>query len=195
MLKIAYKKGEIDMKKIISVVVCIILAAAVALNASAAGLDASKQKIMDALKSSFKVDGKIVSLPDDILTQAENYLKRDDVTITASQADSIVRQVNEAAEIVKAAGATKIADLKAADKTAILGKIQKAAEVVNLTVAVDSSKNVISILSGDQLVATDEAALKVTGPNPASLIIFAGIGLFLLTGCFVAARKAKLFER
>ena len=195
MLKIACKKGEIEMKKIISVVVCIILAAAVALNASAAGLDANKQKIMDALKSSFKVDGKIVSLPADILTQAENYLKRDDVTITASQADSIVRQVNEAAEIVKAAGATKVADIKPADKSAVLDKIQKAAEVVNLTVAVDSSKNVISILSGDQLVATDEAALKVTGPNPASLIIFAGIGLFLLTGCFVAARKAKLFER
>ncbi|MDD2418608.1 MAG: hypothetical protein PHP68_06175 [Oscillospiraceae bacterium] len=183
------------MKKIITAIICIALVTAVCISASAAGLDTNKQKVMDALKTSVEIDGKLVSLPTDLLNQAENYLLRDDVTVTAVQADAVVGHVKDANDIIKNAGITKIEDLTSTERTALLDKIYKAAEVVGLTVAVDSAKNTISILADGQLVATDEPALKVTGPNTTSLVVFSGIVFVLIAGCFVAARKAKLFER
>jgi len=188
-------KETFKMKKIITAIICIALVTAVCISASAAGLDTNKQKVMDALKTSVEIDGKLVSLPTDLLNQAENYLLRDDVTVTAVQADAVVGHVKDANDIIKNAGITKIEDLTSTERTALLDKIYKAAEVVGLTVAVDSAKNTISILADGQLVATDEPALKVTGPNTTSLVVFSGIVFVLIAGCFVAARKAKLFER
>jgi hypothetical protein len=62
-------------------------------------------------------------------------------------------------------------------------------------VSIDSAKNDIKILSKGQLVATDEVALKVTGPDATTLIVNSCVGLVLIAGCFAAAQKAKLFSR
>ncbi|MDD2362162.1 MAG: hypothetical protein PHH84_04295 [Oscillospiraceae bacterium] len=183
------------MKKTITAVICVVLVTAICITASAAGLDANKQKVMDILKSSSKIDGKTISLPVDLLNQAENYLRRDDVTITAEQADAVVGYVKEAHKIIEDAGALKVESLSSTEIANLLDKIRKAAAVVGLTVETDSARNIISILADGVLVASDEPALKVTGPDTTSLVVFAGIGLVLLAGCFVAARKAKLFER
>lgn len=183
------------MKKFFATAVCFIMVAAVSISASAAGLDANKQKVMDAIKAKITVEGQSVSLPADLLTQAENYLKRDDVTIAADEADTIVAQVEEAIKIVKDAGATSVSDLSAAEKTALLDKIQAAADVVGLTVSVDTAKGKISILAGTELVASDEGAIKFTGADAAYLVVVVSAGVVLLAGCYVAARKAKLFSK
>ena len=183
------------MKKTILTVICFVMAA-LSITASAAGLDTNKQKVLDALTSSFTVDGKVVSLPSDVLTQAENYLKRDDVTITKNQADLIVTEVEDAISIVKDSGAASIAALDARDKSAILENIQNAAEVIDLTVSVDSAKSVITILDDKgNPVASDEGVIKVTGPDSSALAVIAGAGLALIAGCFVAARKMRLFSK
>lgn len=182
------------MKKIIAAVICLVMAA-VSLSASAAGLDANKQKVLDALKTTITVDGKVVSLPSDYITQAENYLKSDDVTITAAQADAVVEQINEAVKVVKDAGVTSVSDLSMEERSSIIEDIEAAADVVDLTVAVDSAKNTITILKDNVAVATSGTALKVTGPDACALAVIAGIGLALIAGCFIVARKEKLFVK
>ncbi len=182
------------MKKALLMVMCILLIAVAFQTASAAGLDANKQKVIDALKSSITVNGKEVTLPSDLLNQAENYLKRDDVTITSTQADSIAEYVESALDLVKSSGATTVSDLSASEKTELLSIINNAAAVADLTVVSDFSKNTISVLADGQMVATDEPALKVTGMAFNTFAVLLGFAALALTGCFVAARKAKLFE-
>lgn len=189
------RKRSFIMKKVFATIICFIIATAVAISASAAGLDANKQKVLDALKEKVTANGKTYSVPADLITQAENYLKRDDVTITADQADAIVEQIEAAAEIVKKAGVSTAAELSAAEKTALLEKINAAAEVVNLTVSVDSAKGKITVLSGNELVASDEGAIKFTGVDVSYLVVLAASVVALLTGCYVAARRMRLFSR
>lgn len=193
MVKANYPKGVLEMKKALLMVMCILLIAAAFHTVSAAGLDANKQKVVDALKSSITVNGKEVTLPADLLNQAENYLKRDDVTITSAQADSIVDYVESALDLVKNSGATTISGLSASEKTELLSIINDAAAVADLTVVTDFSKNTISVLADGKVVATDEPALKVTGMAFNAFAVLLGFGVLALTGCFVAARKAKLF--
>jgi hypothetical protein len=193
LVKANYPKGVLEMKKALLMVMCILLIAAAFHTVSAAGLDANKQKVVDALKSSITVNGKEVTLPADLLNQAENYLKRDDVTITSAQADSIVDYVESALDLVKNSGATTISGLSASEKTELLSIINDAAAVADLTVVTDFSKNTISVLADGKVVATDEPALKVTGMAFNAFAVLLGFGVLALTGCFVAARKAKLF--
>lgn len=183
------------MKKILIMVMCVLMIAAITQTASAAGLDANKQKVFDALKSSVTINGKTVSLPDDLLNQAENYLRRDDVTLTAQQADLIVAQVKAAQKLVKDAKATKISDLSASEKGELLKMIRKAGEVANLTVVTDLAKNTISVYSNGQLVATDEPALKVTGTDITPFAVVFGLLVSAVIGCFVVSRKARLFVK
>lgn len=183
------------MKKILTMVACAFMFAAIFQTASAAGLDANKQKVFDALKTTVTISGKTVSLPTDLLNQAENYLKRDDVTITSDQADSIVDLIEAAQQLIKDANATKISDLSPAQKGALLKIIKDAGEIADLTVVTDAAKNTITVLSGNQIVATDEPALKVTGANATSFAIISGFVVLTVVGCFFAARKAKLFAK
>lgn len=183
------------MKKLMALLTSVLLIVAISLNASAAGLDSNKQKILNALKASVSVDGKTVSIPADILNQAENYLLRDDVVITADQASAVVEQINASIQVVKDAGVTSMGALNGAQKTEILNKINKAAEAVDLTVSLDSAKNEIKVMSDGKLVAAVEPALKVTGPNATSIVIAIFVGIALLSACYVVARKGKLLAK
>lgn len=183
------------MKKILIAVMCVFMFTTVFQTASAAGLDANKQKVFDVLKATATINGKTISLPTDLLNQAENYLRRDDVTITSSQADLIIEQIEAAQKIIKDAKATKISDLSSAQKGELLKAIRAAAEVLDLTVVTDAAKNIISILSGNQIVATDEPALKVTGPDITPFVVISGLVVLAVIGCFATARKAELFAK
>ncbi len=181
------------MKKIVTCMIGVIMAAAMCFCASAATLDTNEQKVLDAMKSTVTVDGKTVAIPADLLTQVENYLKRDDVSITADQAAAIVEQVNKGIEVVKKAGVSDLTKLPGAQKTEIMKIAQTAAKEVNLTVSLDSSTHVITVLdANNKVVAKKEAAVKVTGPDMTMVTIFCGLALVLLTGCAAVAVKSKL---
>lgn len=183
------------MKKMIALIVSVLVIVAVCVNASAAGLDSNKQKILDALKTTITVDGKTISLPSDILNQAENYLLRDDVVITADQANTIIDEIEASVQVVKDSGVTSISQLSGAQKSEIINNMKDAGSVVDLTVTVDSAKNQLSVLSGDKLISAMEPALKVTGPDVTSLAVGVSVALALLAGCYIVARKGKLLAK
>ncbi len=181
------------MKRIFACVATVAMAATLSFSAFAANLDANKQKVLDAVSQSITVDGKKVELPAEYKTQAENYLKRDDVEITADQADAIVGQVDAAIEVVKEYGVTDLAKLSSADKAKIADKVQAAAAVVELKVVFDSAKNTITITDKDnKVVATMEAPVKTTGANAGAAVAVLGFAAVLLAGCAVVAKKSQL---
>lgn len=183
------------MKKILSLAICVFLLATACLTVSAAGLDANKSKVLDSLKTQVSVGGKKVSLPSELVAQAENFLKRDDVNITSEQADVIIENINKAMNTVKTSGVTNVSDLSLKDKTAILDNVRAAAEVVGLTVSVNSTAKTIVVLKDGVPVATNEAALKITGPDVTAIYVFSGIFLVLMAGCIAVALKARLFVK
>jgi uncharacterized membrane protein YvbJ len=187
-----FKQGRIEMKRIISLAICIVIAAVVCITASAAGLDVNKKKVLDSLKNRITVGDKTTGLSEELITQTENFLKRDDVVITSEQADQIVKHINSSIKTVKDSGSTSISDLSLKDKTAILNDIKSAADVIGLSVAVNSTDNTITILKDNIPVATNEAVLKITGPDTSTIDILAGVFVVLFAGCFVAAWKAGL---
>lgn len=184
------------MKKVAAVFSCLMLAAALAIPAMAAGLDTNKQKALEAMSASVTVNGKNISLPADLLTQVENYLKRDDVTISDAQVAVIQKQADAAREVVKESGATSIKSLSASDKAKILELAQGAAKAVDLTVSVNSVDNTITVLDkSGTVVAAVEPVLKVTGPDTTVMIVLGGLALILLAGCAAAAFKARLMVK
>lgn len=181
------------MKGIFACVATVAMAATLSFSAFAANLDANKQKVLDAVSQSITVDGKKVELPAEYKTQAENYLKRDDVEITADQADAVVEQIDAAIEVVKKSGVTDLAKLSSADKAKIADKVQAAAAIVELKVVFDSAKNTITITDKDnKVVATMEAPVKTTGANAGAAVAVLGFAAVLLAGCAVVAKKSQL---
>lgn len=183
------------MKRILSMAICVTLLAFACITASAAGLDANKSKILDSLKTEVSVGGKKASLPAELVVQAENFLKRDDVNITSEQADEIIDNINKAMNTLKSSGITSISNLSLKDKTAILDNIRAAAEVVGLTVSVNSTAKTIVVLKDGVPVATNEVALKITGPDVTAIYVFSGMFLVLIAGCIAVALKARLFVK
>lgn len=182
------------MKKVIATVICAVLAA-VSLTASAAGLDVNKNRVLNRLKTGISVAGKSVSLPGELITQAENFLKRDDVVITAKQADKIISHINSGINIVKEAGVTRISELNMQDKTAILDNIRAAAGVLGLKVSINSTDKTITVLKDNVPVATTEAALKITGTGISAILVMVGVCVALIIGCFAVSWKARLIAK
>jgi hypothetical protein len=182
------------MKKVIATVICMVLGA-VSLTASAAGLDVNKNRVLNRLKTEISVAGKSVSLPGELITQAENFLKRDDVVITAKQADKIISHINSGINIVKEAGVTRISELNMQDKTAILDNIRTAAGVLGLKVSINSTDKTITVLKDNVPVATTEAALKITGTDISAILVMVGVCVALIIGCFVVSWKARLIAK
>lgn len=181
------------MKKIAACLLSAAMVLALTVSAAAAGLDANKQKIMDAVDQTITVNNKVVALSDVNKTQVENYLKRDDVTISDEQASTVVAQIDKALDVVKAAGVDNLDNLSAADQRKILDIADVAADAVGLKVVVNSATNTITVLDkNNTVVATIDAVIKVTGPDVRPAVAVIGLVLVLLAGCAVAAHKSKL---
>ena len=182
------------MKKLCAMVGCLILTAALSLTAVAANIDANEQKVLDKLEAGVTVSGKTVNLPAEYITMAENYLKRDDVSLTAEQSNTIVGEIDKAAAFIKTAGVTDLNDLTGAQKTTLLGYINAAADAAGVKVQIDSARKKITILdSKGAVIATVEPALKVTGADSTALVAVSVAAVLLLVGCVAVAKKARLF--
>ncbi|MDF2908059.1 MAG: hypothetical protein K0R34_3380 [Herbinix sp.] len=70
-------------------------------NAKAAtGISDAEQLILDKLVSGAEINGEMSYLPVAYINQAENELIRNDVDLTAKQADMIISKIDEAIEII-----------------------------------------------------------------------------------------------
>lgn len=182
------------MKKILSFVTVLALVAVTAVSAFAAGINAEERTVLDTIKAGVTVGDKTVTVPDNYLVQAENYLNT--IDLTAEQATDILAAVDEAKAYVKANSITSLEAMTRAQKEAILSYAQKAASVVGLKVTITGGKQVIITDASGKTVTTFEAAIKVTGGQADfTNAIIAGVAvLMVLAAAAYATRKYHLIK-
>lgn len=164
----------------------LILSLCMVLGASSMALAAPNDDVISALKANH--------VPNDYIIQAENYLKNH--TLTASQADAVIAQIEKANSIMEAAGTKNYEKLSSSDKNAIIKAINAAADAIDLEITVQEQANeryhfVVKDSSGKIVADFSSSSVKQTGVN--NSVIFAGMLLLVLSaGSFIVLRKRAL---
>ena len=96
------------MKKVSVILAALLLVAVSVVSAFAAGINDSEQKVLDELKTSVKMQGTDMYLPDSYVNQAENYFNT--IDMTAGQADQMLAVIKDGKAQLEATGAKNIAD-------------------------------------------------------------------------------------
>ena len=112
------------MKKLASIFVALLLVAVSVVSAFAADINANEKKVLDELKTSVKMQGKDMYLPDSFVNQAENYFNT--IDMTAEQADEFIAVIKSGKTQLEATGAKNIADCTKTQKKELfvtLGKV------------------------------------------------------------------------
>lgn len=125
-------------------------------------------------------------VPDVYIAQAESYFASH--TVTSAQADQLITFIKAAT--TTAAGETKLSELSASQRTAIVADITKAAQVIGLTATYDNKAITVKDNSNQVVfTVTSASAVKQTGYD--YTIIFAGLGFLVLAGAAtLVSRKA-----
>lgn len=176
-------------KKIMAVTVSAVMMMAMTVTTFAAGtVDATEQKIIAELKAK--------NVPASYISQAENYLAKDDVNVTEAEAASIIADIDNAAAIAEKAGIKTAEDLKKADASvidSIVAEVKKAAAVVGLTVSYDTKAGTVTILDKDnKVVATSNVGVKKTGADSMSTVaVVSVLGLAVAALAVVSKKNAE----
>lgn len=183
------------LRKILGVAAATILCLASSITALGAGLSASEQALLDQLKAGFTVNGVLIEVPASVINQVENELMKNDVDVTAKQADVILAKLDEAVALAEELNVTSIEDVKAkANKFLPIAK--EAAKVVNYTIAYDAAKGIVTVANpnGNTVFATKNV-INQTGFDLTTTVVAGGVVVTLLAACFVVASKKKLFVK
>lgn len=159
--------------------------AATILTSSVTAFAATQADVIKALKSA--------GVPEVYVIKAENYFKTN--TLTETQNSAVVGQINEAKDIVKAAGTTDYTKLSQGDKEKVLNAIEAAASAANLNVSVTkdaSGKAVITLVDakGQVVVAANasELDLKKTG-NDSTVLVLGAFMVIAAAGSLLVVRR------
>lgn len=191
------------MKKLLSLVVALVAVVAFAkpVKAEAAAISANEQQIVSALKQPVTIGGQSFTLPQEYLTQTENYLKAND--LTAAQVNTVLSDIKGVMNILANANvdASKIDAnditslgrlLSAADVAAIKNLVTNAASTIGLTVTNWGHGAVEFADKSGETVLTTGSAVKQTGANyMVSLIVLVSL-LAGAAGAFAVSRKTRL---
>ena len=150
---------------------------------------ATENDIITALRSAGVAESYIAT--------AESYLAKSDVTITATQADSVIANI-EAAKVI-AGGNLKASTFTADQETKIAAEISAAAETMDLSTTYSTTDG-ISIIdgSGNVLLTAVEGSVKQTGFD--YTIVILGLALIGTAGVSavvirkVTRREKKILE-
>ncbi len=164
---------------------------------AAAALNADEQRIIAALKEKVNVNGIEVKIPENYVTQAENYLKT--IEVSKAQADEIIAYIAAGQEIIKDTDIKNSTDLKVlaqGHKEEILELGQKASAVVNATLTYDGKD--VTIVSNETGAVLFDAApiVKTTGADvdfSAMAVVLSSVAV-ILGVAFVASKKIGLLK-
>ena len=164
----------------------LVLSLIMVLGASSMAFAAPNDDVVGALKANH--------VPQDFIIQTDNYLKNH--TLTKSQSDAVIVQIEKANSIMEAAGTKNYEKLSSSDKAAIVKTINAAADAFGLTVSVQELANenyhyVVKDSSGKIVADFTSSSVKQTGINT-SLIFGGMILLVLAAGSFVVLKKRAL---
>lgn len=164
----------------------LVLSLVMVVGAASAALAAPNDDVISALKANH--------VPNDYIIQAENYMKNH--TLTQSQADTVIAQIEKANDIMEAAGTKNYEELSSSDKNAIIKAINTAADAIGLEISVQEQANeryhyVVKDSSGKIVADFTSSSVKQTGLN--NSFVFGGMLLLVLSaGSFIVLRKRAL---
>lgn len=175
------------MKRIISIaLVAIIAVSLLAVSAFAASsINADEQRILDKVSEKITVAGKEYVLDAAWINEAKNYFLRDDVDLTAAQADEIIAIISDCQKLVATSPYVKDLRFTPEINKQAFDLINKAAAVVNLTFKYSNGTFTVTDAAG-AVVFTTTGTIKPTGANGfvlpvvvlAALLVVAGAGAF-----------------
>lgn len=201
------------MKKVSAIIVALLLVATTAISAFAAGINADEQRVLDAAKSTVKIDGAEIAWPDAFVNQLENYLNT--VELTSDQADAIVAAYGEGKVILQNNSVTNISKASFAVKQDLLAVLQKAAAAVDATASYNKATGEVTVTAADGTVIlkvvptlvvkgegsvdkdgkdTDGGVIKTTGTgaNTMMIVIVSAAAALVVAGgvLFVLKKRA-----
>lgn len=133
------------MKKLSAIIVALLLVAVSAVSAFAAGINDNEQKVLDELKTSVKMQGTEMYLPEAYVNQAENFFNT--IDMTEDQADQILAVIKSGKTQLEATGAKNIADCTTAQKKELMTTLTKVMAPVNGTATYDKTTGEITLKS------------------------------------------------
>ncbi len=185
------------MKKLAVIILAIallIVPMSISASAADAAINEFEKKVIESLDENVKVDDLIFHIPQEYITQAENFMKT--IDMTEQQANEILALIKECKDIVVAGHIHSTSDLKVlpqSEKQKLLDKGQAAAAVVDAVLTYDGAD--VKVTYGGTTVFEDAPIIKVTGADTdytALVLSVAGVVVALAAAAVVASKKGLL---
>lgn len=180
------------MKKFVSILCVMVIAAACAVPAFAA----SEADVMSELKSGVTLGGKTYTLPAQFANGAQKYL--DTHELSDDEASTIISQIADAKNTIESDGAEDVLSVSKETRQAVLSNAKAAAEVVGLKVSVGADKSSVMVTDADgNVVFQGDHPIKRTGAgvNASTAVAVASIIVLMLGAATVTGVKAKLYQK
>ena len=200
------------MKKLSAIFVALLLVAVSAVSAFAASINDNEQKVLDELKTSVKMQGTEMYLPEAYVNQAENFFNT--IDMTEDQADKVLSVIKSGKTQLEATGAKNIADCTTAQKKELMTTLKNVMAPLNGTASYDKTTGEITLKSESGEVifkavptlvekgsskgedvngkTTDGGVVKTTGASANTMtfvIIGAAAVLVIAGGAFFVIKK------
>lgn len=131
------------MKKLSAILVALVLVAATAVTAFAAGINSSEQAVLDKLSSTVTMQGNQMRISQEFVNQAENYFNT--IEMTEQESKDIIAVLDEGNKYLENSGASDFKSLSYDQKEVVLGYGQKAVGVIGMTMSYDPNTRTITV--------------------------------------------------
>lgn len=139
------------MKKLSAIFVALLLVAATAVTAFAAGINSSEQAVLDELNGTVTMQGNEMRISQEFVNQAENYFNT--IEMTEQESKDIIAIIDEGNSFLVNSGASDFKSLSYDQKQVLLGYGQKAVGVIGMTMSYDSTTRTITVTDPNGNVA------------------------------------------
>ncbi len=197
------------MKKLSAFLLALVIVAATAITAFAAGINANEKSVLDTLGKSINMNGNPMYIPADFVNQAENYFNT--IDMTEQEAEDINAKLLEMGKFLESTGANNIADMKYEEKQQLLDYGKEVVGVIGMTMEYDKATRNLIIYAPDGRIAfkavptlvaksdgnteiVDGNVIKTTGANvnyTAIIAISAAVVLLIAGGAVYLVKTKK----
>ena len=156
------------MKKLSAILVALVLVAATAVTAFAAGINSSEQAVLDKLNGTVTMQGNQMRISQEFVNQAENYFNT--IEMTEQESKDIIAVLDEGNNYLANSGAADFKSLSYDQKQVLLGYGQKAVGVIGMSMSYDPATRTITVTdpNGNAAFSVSEANYLVPAGGSSS---------------------------